>query len=140
MSFKSALLFLVGLQCALAFHVSPLRTTPGSSFGLRVQRSNMKRSSSTRALKMTEEYWEGEWVCADCGYIYDKDKFGGKFFEEQKFGFKCPQCSAPRKRFAKKVGDKIGITRDGGDLPIVAFSVIGGLFVIGFGIYAALNF
>jgi hypothetical protein len=25
----------------------------------------------------------------------------------------CPQCSAPRKRYAKKVGDKWGVTNDG---------------------------
>ena len=43
---------------------------------------------------------------ADCGYIYDRDIDGnGKYFEEQKKGFICPQCSAPRKRYAKKVGD-----------------------------------
>lgn len=49
----------------------------------------------------------------------------------------CPQCSAPRKRFAKKVGDKIGVTRDGGDTFIILFSIIGGLGVIAFGIFAA---
>ena len=43
-------------------------------------------------------YWEGEWICADCGYIYDKDvDGGGLYFEELKKGFICPQCSAPRK-------------------------------------------
>lgn len=79
-------------------------------------------------------------------------------------GFKCPQCSAPRRRFAKKVreadrclalgygcgcgcvqkhthvayrtrldvsrprqiGDTIGTTRDGGDTPILLFSIVGG--------------
>jgi hypothetical protein len=60
-------------------------------------------------------------------------------FEDQKTGFKCPQCSAPRRRFAKKVGDKIGVTNDGGDAPILVFSIVGGLAVIGFGIYAALS-
>ena len=30
------------------------------------------------------------------GYVYDKKLFGGRFFEEQTFGFKCPQCSGPR--------------------------------------------
>ena len=64
-------------------------------------------------------YWEGEWICADCGYIYDRDyDGGGLYFEELKKGFICPQCSAPRKRYAKKVGDTWGVTRDGGDFPI----------------------
>lgn len=31
-------------------------------------------------------YWEGEWVCADCGYIYDSDDCGGLFFEQQVTG------------------------------------------------------
>jgi hypothetical protein len=39
--------------------------------------------------------------------------------------------------FAKKVGDKIGVTNDGGSAPIVIFSLVGGLAVIGFGLYAA---
>jgi len=33
---------------------------------------------------------------------------GGLYFEQQKKGFICPQCSAPRKRYAKKVGDQWG--------------------------------
>ena len=71
-------------------------------------------------------YWEGEWICADCGYIYDRDiDGGGLYFEELKKGFICPQCSAPRKRYAKKVGDQWGVTRDGGDLPIYAFTLLG---------------
>ena len=71
-------------------------------------------------------YWEGEWICADCGYIYDRDvDGGGLYFEELKRGFICPQCSAPRKRYAKKVGDQWGVTRDGGDLPIYATTFVG---------------
>ena len=66
-----------------------------------------------------------QWVCADCGYIYDPSIFGGLFFEEQTKGFKCPQCSGPRRRYAKKVGDKVGVTLDGGDGPILAASFVG---------------
>ncbi|GAB5034716.1 rubredoxin family protein [Nannochloropsis oceanica] len=95
------------------------------------------RSKGLTAMDM--QYWEGEWVCADCGYIYNEQDCGGMRFEDQKRGFKCPQCSAPRRRFAKKVGDKIGVTNDGGDAPILLFSIVGGLAVIGFGIYAALS-
>ena len=72
------------------------------------------------------EYWQGEWVCADCGYVYDKDlDGGGLYFEQQGRGFVCPQCSAPRKRYAKKVGDQWGVTRDGGDFPIYFFTFVG---------------
>ena len=63
-------------------------------------------------VKSGTEYWQGEWVCADCGYVYDRDiDGGGLYFEQQKKGFICPQCSAPRKRYAKKVGDQWGVTR-----------------------------
>ena len=59
-----------------------------------------------------EKYWQGDWVCADCGYIYDREiDGGGLWFEQQQRGFICPQCSAPRKRYAKKVGDTWGVTR-----------------------------
>ena len=72
------------------------------------------------------QYWQGDWVCADCGYIYDRDiDGGGKYFEEQQRGFICPQCSAPRKRYAKAVGDQWGVTRDGGDFPIYAWTFVG---------------
>ena len=40
-------------------------------------------------------------------------------------GFICPQCSAPRRRYAKKVGDQWGITRDGGDFPIYFMTFLG---------------
>merc|ERR1719454_2256034 len=87
-----------------------------------------QRSNKEKALLQEENgYWEGEWVCADCGYIYDDTLFGGLFFEEQTKGFKCPQCSGPRRRYAKKIGDTVGVTLDGGDGPILAAS-FGGTF------------
>lgn len=42
----------------------------------------------------------------------------GMYFEEQGPGFRCPQCSGPRRRYAKKVGDRVGTTLDGGDAPV----------------------
>ncbi|KAH7292029.1 hypothetical protein KP509_29G048100 [Ceratopteris richardii] len=35
-------------------------------------------------------------ICLDCGYIYTLTKP----FDEQSEGFNCPQCAAPKKRFA----------------------------------------
>mmetsp|Transcript_5117 Transcript_5117/g.7075 ORF Transcript_5117/g.7075 Transcript_5117/m.7075 type:complete len:153 (+) Transcript_5117:67-525(+) len=86
------------------------------------------------------EYWEGEWICADCGYIYDRTDCGDFYFEQQPKGFKCPQCAGPRRRFAKKIGDKVGTTLDGGDAPILLFSYGGLALVVGFGVWAALDF
>lgn len=36
-------------------------------------------------------------ICLDCGYIYTLTKP----FDDQPEGFKCPQCAAPKKRFAE---------------------------------------
>eukprot|EP01040_Poterioochromonas_malhamensis_P006372 gene6374-6865_t len=84
----------------------------------------------------SSQFWQGEWVCADCGYIYDREfDGGGLYFEQLPRGFVCPQCSAPRKRYAKKVGDQWGVTRDGGDLPIYAFTFAGLAIVVWFSLY-----
>ena len=53
--------------------------------------NNIQAKKVDRAVLAEEKgYWQGEWICADCGYIYDPDIFPGKpFFEEQTKGFKC---------------------------------------------------
>mmetsp|Transcript_28580 Transcript_28580/g.42258 ORF Transcript_28580/g.42258 Transcript_28580/m.42258 type:complete len:161 (+) Transcript_28580:104-586(+) len=84
-------------------------------------------------------YWEGDWVCKDCGYIYNRGECAGLYFEEQGPGFRCPQCSGPRRRYAKKVGDRVGTTLDGGDAPILIFSFGGVIATIAFGIWAVDN-
>lgn len=89
------------------------------------------RATTTRGQRVSlraKSYWEGEWICADCGYIYNERAFGQKF-EDLQAGFKCPNCAAPRRRFARKLGDKIGTTLDGGDTPILLFSA-GALVVV----------
>lgn len=63
----------------------------------------------------------------------------GMFFEEQGPGFRCPQCSGPRRRYAKMVGDRVGTTLDGGDAPILLFSFGGVIATIAFGIWAVNN-
>ena len=86
-----------------------------------------------KSVTADKTYWEGDWVCADCGSIYDADIDGGGLpFEEMKRGFSCPQCSAPRKRYAKAVNGKWGVTLDGGDLPIYASTIAGLAFTIWF--------
>jgi rubredoxin len=50
-------------------------------------------------------YWLGEWICADCGYIYGS-RGEGQAFETLGRWYKCPQCAGPRRRFAKKLGEK----------------------------------
>lgn len=108
---------------------SNLRAAPLMVFG-------RGKKKDRAALAEEKGYWEGEWICADCGYIYDADLFGGLFFEEQTKGFKCPQCSGPRRRYAKKIGDTVGVTLDGGDGPILAASFGGACFQPGLSCFA----
>lgn len=55
-------------------------------------------------------YWAGEWVCADCGYIYEPND--AEPFEELRARWKCPQCAGPRRRFVKKAGNMLGTVDD----------------------------
>jgi len=55
-------------------------------------------------------YWPGEWVCADCGYIYEPGTEPP--FEELRTFWKCPQCAGPRRRFVKKAGNMVGVVND----------------------------
>lgn len=115
---------------AIIGNVQSLQLQPKASITNRVS-TKFRLNSPLLAKKSTKvdessKYWQGDWVCADCGYVYDKDiDGGGQYFEEMKKGFICPQCSAPRKRYAKKVGDEWGVTRDGGDFPIYALTFVG---------------
>mmetsp|Transcript_25567 Transcript_25567/g.61480 ORF Transcript_25567/g.61480 Transcript_25567/m.61480 type:complete len:149 (+) Transcript_25567:182-628(+) len=101
-----------------------------------------KRKTEAQKAEQAEyeaQFWAGEWVCKDCGYIYNRAECAGMFFEEQGVGFRCPQCSGPRRRYAKKVGDRVGTTLDGGDGPILLFSIGGMIATIAFGVWAVDN-
>mmetsp|Transcript_7761 Transcript_7761/g.21641 ORF Transcript_7761/g.21641 Transcript_7761/m.21641 type:complete len:146 (+) Transcript_7761:153-590(+) len=138
-------LVLLALCAALsqAFTTAPKPTaaitTPSSPSALNV--FGNKKSAAAKEAQALEEskYWQGEWVCKDCGYIYNRAECAGMFFEEQGPGFRCPQCSGPRRRYAKKVGDVVGTTLDGGDAPILIFSFGGVIATIAFGIWAVEN-
>ncbi|KAL2631424.1 hypothetical protein R1flu_016110 [Riccia fluitans] len=66
-------------------------------------------------------------VCLDCGYIYTLSKP----FDDQPDYFECPQCQAPKKRFAQydpETGKAIG----GGGTPIsVILGVLAGAIAVG---------
>jgi len=147
----SLLLGFVLLSCSTtsAFVIRPSVIAPSttSSSASPVSTSTSLNVFGTKKSKAQKEaeaekaamYWEGEWVCKDCGYIYQRFECAGLFFEEQSPGFRCPQCSGPRRRYAKKVGDRVGTTLDGGDAPILIFSVGGLLLTIVFGVWAVNN-
>merc|ERR1711990_1421531 len=40
-------------------------------------------------------YWLGEWICADCGFIYGS-RGETQAFETLGRWYKCPQCAGPR--------------------------------------------
>eukprot|EP00416_Gambierdiscus_australes_P033801 CAMPEP_0171095332 /NCGR_PEP_ID=MMETSP0766_2-20121228/43114_1 /TAXON_ID=439317 /ORGANISM="Gambierdiscus australes, Strain CAWD 149" /LENGTH=147 /DNA_ID=CAMNT_0011554125 /DNA_START=48 /DNA_END=491 /DNA_ORIENTATION=+ len=115
---------------------SPLAPPHSTAPGLKVPNKLLAPPARGQrvALRATS-YWEGEWICADCGYIYNERVFGQKF-EDLQAGFKCPSCAAPRRRFARKLGDKIGTTLDGGDTPILVFSALALVVVLAIAYFA----
>eukprot|EP00980_Cylindrotheca_fusiformis_P010847 scaffold2462_cov127-Cylindrotheca_fusiformis.AAC.4 len=127
---------------ASAFSVRPsvVSTASGpSSTSLNVFGQRKTQAQKEAEEEKASKYWQGEWVCKDCGYIYNRQECAGMYFEEQGPGFRCPQCSGPRRRYAKKVGDVVGTTLDGGDAPILIFSFGGVALTIAFGIWAVNN-
>mmetsp|Transcript_68917 Transcript_68917/g.183605 ORF Transcript_68917/g.183605 Transcript_68917/m.183605 type:complete len:143 (-) Transcript_68917:93-521(-) len=137
--------FLIALICLLfASHATAFQPVPNGIARPSVTALNVfgnKKSKVTKAEEAAKaaEFWQGEWVCKDCGYIYSRAECAGMYFEEQGPGFRCPQCSGPRRRYAKKVGDRVGTTLDGGDAPILIFSFGGVALTIAFGIWAVNN-
>ncbi|KAG7350565.1 hypothetical protein IV203_009925 [Nitzschia inconspicua] len=119
--------------------VSPSKTTAATTTSLNVFGNKKSQAQKAVAKEEDSKYWQGEWVCKDCGYIYNRAECAGLYFEEQGPGFRCPQCSGPRRRYAKKVGDRVGTTLDGGDAPILIFSFGGVALTIAFGIWAVNN-
>merc|ERR1712216_1114517 len=70
-------------------------------------------------------YWPGEWVCADCGYIYEPGT--NPPFEELRGGWKCPQCAGPRRRFVKKAG---GVMAKVDDSPLLIGTAVAALVIV----------
>mmetsp|Transcript_8259 Transcript_8259/g.20329 ORF Transcript_8259/g.20329 Transcript_8259/m.20329 type:complete len:151 (+) Transcript_8259:123-575(+) len=147
-SIKSVLALILALVC-LSFPTSAfvmpnagsVSTAPAVRTPTSLNVFGNKKSAAQKEAEAAKAamYWEGEWVCKDCGYIYQRGECAGLYFEEQGVGFRCPQCSGPRRRYAKKVGDRVGTTLDGGDAPILIFSFGGVALTIAFGIWAVNN-
>ena len=96
-SMRSLFLLCVALL-ACASHA--FEFAPRSVLTSRIVRNPVSKILAVKpaASGIPEGYWEGDWVCADCGYVFDKDiDGGGKYFEDQKKGFICPQCRCEKK-------------------------------------------
>jgi len=73
-------------------------------------------------------------ICLDCGYIYTL----AKPFDEQPSEYVCPQCSAPKKRFAR-YDPETGNTIGGGTPIAVLLTIVLGIAAIGGGIFFGLQ-
>jgi rubrerythrin len=85
-------LLLVTLLCLLAaFQTSAFaprpavlaRPTPALSTTTSLNVFGNKKSAAAKAARALEEeqYWQGEWVCKDCGYIYQRVRDFSGFLE-----------------------------------------------------------
>ena len=105
------LLLCVSIANALALATSSL-TLRTASMSVAAPRTTPALMQFGREKKSPEEileekgYWPGEWICADCGYIYEPGTQPA--FEELRSRWKCPQCAGPRRRFVKKAGGMTG--------------------------------
>lgn len=125
-----------------------LRRTCNGKAGFRTSRKGVRMSAAKppempeeakKAVKKGEQvtFWQGEWICVDCGFVYKKGR--KQKFEDLPSSWKCPQCNAPKRRFAKKAGDFIAETSGTSNAPILIFSVAGLLATIAFGVWASQN-
>lgn len=85
-----------------------------------------------------DDYWPGEIVCTDCGYVYNNAKRKVKF-EDLPESYVCPQCNASKRRFARKAGDFVEKTAGTDNMPIYVFSAAGIFGMLAFGFWASQN-
>ena len=113
---STGLLAMLLAAAATCSHALALSARPGAARvalatpRLAAPQMQMFQQKSAEEILEAKGYWPGEWVCADCGYIYSP---GTKpAFEELRTRWKCPQCAGPRRRFVKKAGDQYGSIDD----------------------------
>ena len=105
------LLAFASLGDALAFATPAMRVAPMAAARTPPALMQFGRKKKTVEEILEEKgYWPGEWVCADCGYIYEPGTEPA--FEELRPKWKCPQCAGPRRRFVKKAGGQTGVVDD----------------------------
>jgi hypothetical protein len=76
-SFLASLLFAVlCLSSVLAFSPIAPRTsivsTGATSTSLNVFGKKKSSAAKERQAEVEAQFWQGEWVCKDCGYIYNR--------------------------------------------------------------------
>lgn len=74
-SFVATLLLLLLVACTQAFTVQPMATKAVTSSATQLNMVFGNKKSAAQKAKeaeLEEKYWQGEWVCKDCGYIYNR--------------------------------------------------------------------
>lgn len=109
----------------------------GENTSIDVKRLNKKPAPPRFGRKLTAAQKErATHICVDCGYIYcDPTPFEGLDPD-----YRCPQCRAPKKRFARydaETGKQVGGAT--GDIGTIA-TVIGGLIGVAILGYIGLQF
>merc|ERR1719333_2037489 len=97
-----------------------------------VKRLNSRPAPKRFGRKLTEaQKARATHICIDCGYVYTLPTT----FDDQPSSYLCPQCAAPKKRFARYDAEKEEMI--GGGTPIVAIAsfvvaavAIGGLTIL----------
>ena len=75
MTMKSVFVALLCLILAIssqAFQPRPATVAVTRSSSTTLNVFGNKKSAAAREAENAEKYWQGEWVCADCGYIYNR--------------------------------------------------------------------
>mmetsp|Transcript_5476 Transcript_5476/g.15689 ORF Transcript_5476/g.15689 Transcript_5476/m.15689 type:complete len:250 (-) Transcript_5476:322-1071(-) len=123
---------------ALAAAPSPVALVyvKGENTDINVKRLPKKAAPKRFGRKLTAAQKElATHICADCGWIYTLRKP----FEEQPPSFRCPQCAATKKRFAKYDAEKDKKVGGTSDSLATGLTVVVGLAGIGILAYLGLN-
>jgi rubredoxin len=126
----------VSLHPSRAARAAPLRMQSEPPAELSVAERRAAKFEAEKKRLEADGYWPGELICADCGFVYDNVKRKQKF-EDMPADWTCPQCQAPKRRFARKVGDFVESTAATSNTPIIIFSVGGLILTLLFGYWAA---
>ena len=100
-------IFMLFASMGMTSAFAPMPSTRAVSVTSTTSLNMVFGKKKTAAQKAEEEakavkYWQGEWVCKDCGYIYNRQECAGMYFEEQGPGFRCPPVLRTKKEICEE--------------------------------------
>lgn len=116
---------------------APRMAADGDGNGAAEAAPKAKGKGKASTLTDADGFFRGEHVCVDCGYVFKYSPKRKVQFEQLPKDWKCPQCNAPKRRFARKAGDTIALDAGTSNAPILIFSILGLLGTLAFGVWAA---